>query len=100
MSRIHIAFQEGFSRDEVVLRIEGREVIRKMGVTTRLQIGLALAFDLEVPDEPFEVEVGVPTRSTSAKFRLDPSGPRHVGISLTSSGEPTHVVSAEPFGYL
>jgi len=100
MARIHIAYQEGFRNDEVVLRLDGKEVSRNSGVTTRLQIGLALAYELEVPDGPFELEVALPGRYSSRTFRFDPSGPKYVGISVASDGVLTHVVSPEPFGYL
>jgi hypothetical protein len=36
MSLLHIALQEGFNDDTVVIRVNGSEVFHKAGVKTRL----------------------------------------------------------------
>ncbi len=46
MVLLHIAFQEGFTDDTVVVRVNGREVFRKGSVKTRLQIGYADSFEV------------------------------------------------------
>jgi hypothetical protein len=35
MALLHIALQEGFTGDDVVVRVQGEEVFRKEDVTTR-----------------------------------------------------------------
>ena len=41
MALLHIAFQDGFTDDTVVVLINGGEVFRKEGVNTKLLLGYA-----------------------------------------------------------
>lgn len=100
MPNLHIAFQEGFENDLAVVSLDGKEVFRKAGLTTRLQIGRAHAFDLDVEARPFEVEITLPEKGLSKTIRIDPARPVYLGISLADRGELALEVSHQPFGYL
>jgi hypothetical protein len=47
MSLLHIALQEGFSNDEVRIKVNGAQLGSLTGVTTKNQIGFAESLDLE-----------------------------------------------------
>ena len=100
MPTLHVAFQEGFVNDEVVARVNGAEVFRKSGITTKLQIGYADSFEMEVPSGKTRLEVNVITKNSTASAVLQVSDRTYVGVSLDKSGQPTYQVSAQPFGYL
>jgi hypothetical protein len=100
MPTLHVAFQEGFSNDEVVVYVNGAEVFRKSGITTKLQIGYADAIDVEVASGMSRLDVNVVTRNTTATTLVTVSDRTYVGVSLDRSGQPTYQVSAEPFRYL
>jgi hypothetical protein len=80
--QIHLALQDGFDNDEVVLRVDGSEAYRGEGVTTRTQISLAADMQLDVPERPFGLEVDVPTRSVRETVQIDPNANPNVTVSL------------------
>ena len=57
---LHVALQEGFEDDTVVLRIADEEVYRRDSLATRMQIGLADSFELTVEEDEAELEVSLP----------------------------------------
>jgi hypothetical protein len=101
MPRVHVALQEGFQNDTVTVQLAGREVYRKSGVSTRMQIGLADKFDLDVTPGPAELHVEVPSRNAarSVPLTVPADGELFVGISLSHQGAVTSQVSDEPFRY-
>lgn len=80
--QIHLALQDGFDGDDVVLRVAGSEAYRGEDVTTRTQISHAADMKLEVPDQPFTLEVDVPTRAVRESLQIDPHAHSNVTISL------------------
>jgi hypothetical protein len=102
MPLLHIAFQEGFMDDTVVVRANGKEVCHKPNVTTRLQIGYADSCEADVRENTVNVEVILPLRSLSKAIPIvfDDSTPVYLGLSVTPEGRISERVSREPFGYL
>jgi hypothetical protein len=98
MAVLHLALEEGFDDDEVVVAVDGKEVVRANSVSTRMQIGLAQATD--VPVDPGRHTVAVSARGTTAQIEIDVEDELRLGISLGRSGELEHRVSREPFGYV
>ena len=94
MAVLHIALREGFSDDELTLSVDGREVLHRTGVSTRLQIGLAEAV------EPGRRAVTVSARGKSESIDVEVEDELYLGISLSRSGTIEHRVSRERFGYL
>lgn len=80
--QINVALQDGFDSDEVLIRVDGAEAYRGEQVTTRTQISHAADFQLDVPDEPFTLEVEIPTRDARETFELDPNTHTNVALSL------------------
>lgn len=101
MPRVHIALQDGFEGDTLAVQINGQQVYQRSGLKTRMQVGLADKFDINVGVEPLEIQVDVPTRQSSATIPLGaPSGnDSYVGISISSDGAVTYRISEEPFRY-
>src|SRR5262245_54713071 len=100
MATLHVALQEGFSNDEVTLSVNGTEVFRKTGITTKLQIGYADAVDVEVASGEARLDVNVVTRSTRQPVLVTVSDRTYVGVSLDRRGQPEYQISSEPFRYL
>lgn len=82
MARLQIALQDGFDADAVVVSVDGTEVFRKDGVTTRRQIGLADTFEVDVPEQPAQLEVAVPSRGVSEAVPFDVREQPVVTLSL------------------
>jgi hypothetical protein len=80
--QIHLALQDGFDGDDVVLHVAGSEAYRGENVTTRTQISHAADMQLEVPDHPFTLEVDVPTRGVRESLEIDPRAHANVTLSL------------------
>jgi hypothetical protein len=98
MAVLHIALQEGFSDDQVTVSVDGREVLRRMGVSTRLQVGLAEAIDVAVDQGRHAVTVSA--RSGLESIDVEVQDEIYLGISLGRSGTIEHRVSRERFGYV
>jgi hypothetical protein len=98
--QLHIALQDGFDQDTVVVRVNGQEVFNTPGVTTRLQLGVARAFVVDAPEGLIDLQIVLPLKNVSESLRLQVSHPLHVGFSVSRDGRLTHRLSSEPFGYL
>jgi hypothetical protein len=99
MSTLHIALQEGFEHDRVLVKVNGAEVANRPEVTTRNQIGFAEAVAIEVPDGQVQVEVLVPARNLSETIAVDVEGKSYVGASI-EDGRLSLRAQREAFGYL
>lgn len=99
MPLLHVALQEGFSNDTVEIRVNGTELFRKSGVSTRLQIGFADSVETEVEADAVDLAVSLPQKSLSKSIVFPISDPTYVGVSVEAQGIVFNV-SMEPFGYL
>ena len=79
---IHVALEDGFDDDTVVLLLDGAEAYRGDGVTTRTQISRAADTQLEVPEAGAVLDVAVPTRGLGETVELRPPLPPVVALSL------------------
>ena len=82
MSQLHLVLEDGFQDDTVVVRVEGRELIRWDGVTTRTQLSHAGDAEVEVPGGRVALEVEVPTKGVSDRVEVDAAQTPVVGLSL------------------
>ena len=86
MPTLHVDLREGFHRDTVIVRVDGREVYHRDGVETNYSVGLADRLSVEVPGGDVRVEALLPARgqqealtiqvqqSAALAFSLDPAG--------------------------
>lgn len=95
---MHLALQDGFDDDTVVVSLDGREVRRLEGLTTRHQISLARGVDLEAQG-PARVEVSVPARRLSRTEVLPLDAPTYVAISVRDDALSWRI-QHEPYGYV
>lgn len=100
MAHLHIALREGFAGEEVAVSVDGREVFRDR-VTTRLQVGLASSFDLDVAEGDRKVVVDVAGSAAGSPLTIPVTGQTWVGVSLLRDrAELDWTVSDAPFGYV
>lgn len=99
MAVLHIALESGFSGDEVVVAVDGKEVLHERSLSTRMQIGLA--DEVHVPVDPGRHTVSVSARGAVADLEVDVADELYLGASLSRSGDAIeHRVGPKPFGYL
>jgi hypothetical protein len=96
---LHIALQEGFTKDTVLIRCDGQEIYRKAGVSTRTQTGYADSVELDMHANSLKVTIELPQKQLSKTIDIAISAPTYLGLSVTA-GQITHRISREPFGYL
>jgi hypothetical protein len=102
MPLLHVALQEGFQDDRVVIKVNGAEVASRPAVTTRNQIGFAESVEVEVPAPDITVEIQVPSRQLSGSVPVDVEGVEgkvYLGVSI-AHGRLEMVQQREAFGYL
>jgi hypothetical protein len=99
MGLLHIALQEGFEDETVVIRAAGKEVFRKDNVRTKLQIGLADSFEVNVEESPVTIEIDLPAKNLTESIEVQAPNTVHLGLSLIE-GQIRHRISSEPFGYV
>ena len=96
---LQIDLQEGFSGEAVTVRLDGQDHWQTPGARTRLQIGLADSFAMDVAPGQHRLEVQVPARDLQTSVDLNIESPCWVGIELTRTGELTARVSETAFRY-
>jgi len=99
MPELKIDLRDGFAHDAVVVRVDGREVLRSEDLSTRTQVGLARSISVDAADSAV-VEVLLPLRNLSATIPVAAGTPRHLGVSIGRDGRLVHEFSDTPFRYL
>jgi hypothetical protein len=99
MPLLHIAFQEGFDGDTVIVRIDGKEMFRKDNVKTRLQIGYAGSFETSSHEGPVTIDILLPIKNLSETVQLQLTAATYVGVSI-QQGKINYRISDQPFGYV
>ncbi len=82
MTQLHIALEDGFDGDTVVLLVDDEEVFRKDGVTTRTQLSLAESLELDVRPGPLRLRIDVPSQGVDQTLEIDAGRHPFVGLSL------------------
>ena len=100
MPSLHLALEEGFFNDAVVVTLNSREIFRKPAVSTRLQIGRADKIETEIAPGNNSIKVTLPARGLEAEFAVDGSRDTYAGVSLSPEGQLTWRMAEEPFGYV
>jgi hypothetical protein len=97
--QVHFAFQDGFSNDDVVVRVNGREVVRESGLTGRDPVlPIAAVRDLELAERAGKVQIEVPTRGLARSFDVNFAETPYVGIAIVG-GKIALRRSLTPFTY-
>ncbi|MFN2445798.1 MAG: hypothetical protein ABR606_09495 [Vicinamibacterales bacterium] len=95
MRKLTIDLQDGFSGDEVVVRVNGEEVERRPDVRTKRTLGLAQSFHIQIPDGLVTLEVDVPAKGVRGTTRVEHA---HLGVSM-GGRELQFIQSDKEFGY-
>jgi hypothetical protein len=95
---LQVDLQEGFANDLVIVRVNGTEVFRRAGVTTRLLLGYAEYFQVQVQQGSLDVEIVVPSRNLSRSASVRVSQESYLGVSI-QDGEIEFSERDEPFSY-
>jgi hypothetical protein len=99
MPLLHLAFQEGFDGDTVVVRVDGKEIFRNDNVKTRLQIGYADSFEGNFNEGPVTIDILLPIKNISETVPLQLTATKYLGISI-QQGRINCRISDQPFGYV
>lgn len=99
MALLHVAMQEGFEDENVVIRVAGKEAFRKDNVRTKLQIGFADSFEMNVEEGPVTIEIDLPSKSLSKSIELQVQNAVYLSVSIIA-GKIEYKISPEPFGYV
>jgi hypothetical protein len=96
---LHVALQEGFDNDNVVIRLNDEPIYESAGVTTDLRIGRADAVDVPLMEGRLRLSVSLPDRNMSGSVVVQGTDAVYVGVSV--EGDTVEfTVSDQPFGYL
>lgn len=100
MTLLHIALQEGFVKDSVILSINGEKVFEKSHIQSQWPIGYAGEVELHIAEGPTTIEVIILSRTESKSISLNIWKTTYLGLSLTARDLITYKVSHSPFEYL
>ena len=103
LAELQIDIQEGFEDDLVIVRVNGTEVFREEGVTTKLLLGATdftsdNAPRVQVPEGSVDVEVLVPSKNLSRTISVQASQKTYLGVSI-QDGKIHFIELDKPFGY-
>jgi len=99
LALLHIAFQDGYEDDLVIVQINGKEVFRKEGLRTNLLLGYADSFEAQITEGSVKVKVILPSKKLSEIIALKVSADVYLGLSIHDS-KINYIISHKPFGYL
>ena len=100
MLLLHIALQDGFLNDEVIIQVNDEEAFHQSQVKTRFQIGLAASFETNVLEGLVNVKVTLPEKKLAQSTVIEIFAPTYLGVSITADGKIVFHVSNERFRYL
>lgn len=86
MPTLHLDLREGFNNDTVVVRLDGREVYRRSGLSTNYSVGLADRVEIETPEGEVEIEVALPDRGIASTIHHTAGPPATLAFALDSAG--------------
>ena len=98
MPTLKIDLQDGFEREPVTVRVNGKAVLTRSDVRTSPLTGLACSVTVEVAEGPVKVEVELPKRGLERKLDLQVKADTYLGVSRSEKGI-EHILRTEPFGY-
>jgi hypothetical protein len=103
LAELQVDIQDGFEDDLVVVRVNGTEVFREEGVTTKLLLGgtdftSGNAPHVQVPEGSVDVEVLVPSKNLSRTISVQASQKTYLGVSI-QAGKIHYIELDKPFGY-
>jgi len=96
---LHIALQDGFADDTVVVGINGEEVFRKDDVATDPRISVADSYEMPMQDGPIKIEVDLPKKDIQGFLTIQFTGSAYVAVSI-EEGSIRYKVSDRPYGYV
>lgn len=96
---LHIDLQDGFKDDEVIVRLDGREILHKSGVTTDIRISRADGIEATSTKADAQIEIELPKKNLRGTQTIKTGETPHIGISVTD-GKPQFRVSAQPHRYM
>lgn len=99
MNDLHIALQDGFSNDTVIITVNGREIYNKAGVTTNLVISLADTVTVPIDSRAASVKIDVASKKLSREVALQVIDTPYLGVALSPEGGLAMTPSTEPFRY-
>jgi hypothetical protein len=100
MTTLHIALQEGFLNDRVVISLNGGVVADFPSVSTRNQIGFAESVEVDMPPGPAQVEVRLPARGLDSRASVEGLGGTLYVAASIEAGQLRLSQQREPFRYL
>ena len=83
-SVVKFDFQHGFANDTIILKINGKEVLKKDNVSSDLRISLAESFTIEILNGQYKLEITIPTKnlSISQTIKIGSGEDKYFGISI------------------
>ena len=95
-----VDLQEGFSGDEVTIRVGGAEVFRRPDVRTRMQTGRADGWSGPVRPGFVRLEVDVAERRASGRLEFRVERPMFVGVKYAPEDGFSFAIQDFPFRYM
>lgn len=80
--KLRVDFQDGFSDDIIIIKINGKEVHTATQVTTDNALSFATYFEDRFERGKIEFQILVPTRDLTQSFPFDIESDMYLGISI------------------
>ena len=100
MKKLHIALQDGFRGDSVIIKVDGQTVFEKTGLTTNLTISYADAVDVPVSTATVTLNITVTSRGQAVQRTLNVMETPYLAVSLSENGMLQLTPSKDMFHYM
>jgi|YNPNPStandDraft_1061719.scaffolds.fasta_scaffold05806_3 hypothetical protein len=96
---LRIDLQEGFARDAVAIKLNGKPAFSKKQVSTQLLLGKADSFTTAIAPGPLRIDLEVKTRKLQETIALQAEGNMYIGVSIVGD-RLIYSVADKPYGYM
>lgn len=96
---LHVALQDGFENDNVIVEVNGKELYSKKDVQTDYRISFTDSFEVDETKKNCSVTIKLPEKGISGTMNINTDETPYLGISVLK-GRLQFKKSDHPFGYL
>ena len=99
MVKFILAFENGFIKDKVIVKINNEQVYQNDNLSSDLRIGMSDVIEFDYPQGLLVVDISLPNKEISENISLELVQFTSLKISLVNS-KLNHTISSKPLRYM
>lgn len=99
MVKFILAFENGFIKDKVIVKINNEQVYQNDNLSSDLRIGISDVIEFDYPQGLLVIDISLPNKEISENISLELVQFTSLKISLVNS-KLNHTISSKPLRYM